>query len=134
MEYKAIKTEEVGYINGRDAVFLDEFKQIFNDTQNCIFKGTFNTKKIESEMRENDYLQYILSFKNVVYYQCCELDTYINEVKLDSSFDMIDNSNLIKDLKNGRQSSKVKKEHKHYVFATYDYVYDIIATDYNLEI
>lgn len=133
MEYKAIKTQEVGFINGRDAIFLDEFKHIFNDTTNCIFQGTFNSKKIEIR-KEDDYTKYVLSFINVVYYQCCELDTYINEVKMDSSFDLINNSDLIMSLKNGRKSSKVKNEHKHYVLATYDYVYDIIATEYKLEL
>lgn len=133
MEYKAIKTREVGIINGRDAVFLDEFKQTFDNIHNCIFKGTVNSKLIETKKGKDD-ISYILTFRNVIYYQCCEIDTYINEVKMNSSFDLVENSNLMKELKNGRKSSKIKEEHKHYVLQTYDYVYDIIAIGYELEI
>jgi len=133
MEYKAIKTQEVGIISGRDAIFLDEFKQIFDNIDNCIFKGAINSKLIEMK-KERDYIPCIFLFKDVIYCQCCEIDTYVNEVKMDSSFDLIDNSDLIKELKNGRRSSKIKDEHVHYVLQVYDYVYDIIATGYKLEI
>lgn len=129
MEYQAIKTKEVGIINGRDAIFLDDFRQKFNSECICVFKGKFNSKLIEINF-EKEYIPYIFYFSHIIYYQCCELDTYINEAKMDSSFDLVHNSYLIEELKNGRKSSKIKENHRHYVLQTYDCVYDIIAKDY----
>ena len=53
---------------------------------------------------------------------------------MDSSFDFVDNSCLIQELTNRWTTSKIKKDHKHYVLQTYDYVFDIVAKDYKLEI
>lgn len=39
MKYQAIKPEAFGVISGRDAIYLDEFKQIFDSEYNCNFKG-----------------------------------------------------------------------------------------------
>lgn len=133
MKYQAIKTEAVGVISGRDAIYLDEFKQIFDSKYNCIFKGEFNSILTEITSGK-DFIPYIFSFSGVIYYQCCELDLYINEKKLDSSFDLVCNSSLIQELKNGSISSKINEDHKHYVLQTYDYVFDIIAKDYKLVI
>ncbi|RRJ90617.1 hypothetical protein EG240_07930 [Paenimyroides tangerinum] len=130
MENKAIKTKEVGFINGRDAIYLDEFKQTFNKTQNCVFKGVLNPKLVEKTCNKS-HISYVCQFEQVIYYEVHNLDLY-NENILCSSFDIVENSNLLVRLK--KYSSKVTKEHKHYVFATYDYVYDIIATNYKLEI
>ncbi|OTQ74410.1 MULTISPECIES: hypothetical protein [unclassified Gilliamella] len=133
MKYQAIKTEAVGVISGRDAIYLDEFKQIFDSKYNCIFKGEFNSILTEITSGK-DFIPYTFSFSDVIYYQCCELDLYINEKKLDSSFDLVCNSSLIQELKNGSISSKISEDHKHYVLQTYDYVFDIIAKDYKLVI
>lgn len=133
MKYQAIKTEAVGVISGRDAIYLDEFKQIFDSKYNCIFKGEFNSILTEITSGK-DFIPYTFSFSDVIYFQCCELDLYINEKKLDSSFDLVCNSSLIQELKNGSISSKISEDHKHYVLQTYDYVFDIIAKDYKLVI
>lgn len=133
MKYQAIKTEAVGVISGRDAIYLDEFKQIFDSKYNCIFKGEFNSILTEITSGK-DFIPYTFSFSDVIYYQCCELDLYINEKKLDSSFDLVCNSSLIQELKNGSISSKISEDHKHYVLQTYDYVFDIIAKDYKIVI
>lgn len=133
MKYQAIKTEAVGIISGRNAIYLDEFKQIFDSEYNCIFKGEFSSTLTEITSGK-DFIPYTFSFSNVIYYQCCELDLYVNENKMDSSFDFIDNSCLIQELTNRWTTSKIKKDHKHYVLQTYDYVFDIVAKDYKLEI
>ena len=133
MKYQAIKTEAVGVISGRDAIYLDEFKQIFDSKYNCIFKGEFSSS-LTGINSDKHFIPYIFSFSDVIYYQCCELDLYINEKKLDSSFDLVCNSSLIQELKNGSISSKISEDHKHYVLQTYDYIFDIIAKDYKLVI
>ena len=133
MKYQAIKTEAVGVISGRDAIYLYEFKQIFDSKYNCIFKGEFNSILTEITSGK-DFIPYTFSFSDVIYYQCCELDLYINEKKLDSSFDLVCNSSLIQELKNGSISSKISEDHKHYVLQAYDYFFDIIAKDYKLVI
>ena len=73
MKYQAIKTEAVGVISGRDAIYLDEFKQIFDSKYNCIFKGEFSSTLTEITSGK-DFIPYTFSFSNVIYYQCCELD------------------------------------------------------------
>ena len=133
MKYQAIKTEAVGVISGRDAIYLYDFKQIFDSEYNCIFKGEFNSILTEITSGK-DFIPYTFSFSDVIYYQCCELDLYINEKKLDSSFDLVCNSSLIQELKNGSISSKISEDHKHYVLQAYDYFFDIIAKDYKLVI
>ena len=133
MEYRAIKTKEIGIIYGRDAIYLDEFRQIFGTEYCCIFKGEFSSSLTDINS-DKHFIPYIFSFSDVIYYQCCELDLYINEKKLDSSFDLVCNSSLIQELKNGSISSKISEDHKHYVLQTYDYIFDIIAKDYKLVI
>ena len=133
MENQAIKTEAVGVISGGDAIYLDDFKQIFDSEYNCIFKGEFNSTLTEITSGK-DFIPYTFSFLDVIYYQCCELDLYVNENKMDSSFDFVDNSCLIQELTNRCTTYKIETDHKHYVLQTYDYIFDIVAKDYKLEI
>src|SRR5215510_5514636 len=81
---------------------------------------------------EKDYLKYKLTFKNVIYYKCYELDIYPNENLLESSFNLVNDSELIKVLKEKNKQNKIKDGHKHYVLATYDDVFEIITTEYIL--
>ena len=133
MDYKAIKTKEAGIISGRDAIYLDEFRQIFSSEYCCIFTGEFSSS-LTGINSQKYFIPYVFYFSGVIYYQCCELDLYVNEINLDSSFDLVHNSCLIQNLKNGRISSKIDEDHKHYVLQTYDYVFDIIAKNYKLVI
>lgn len=65
MEYRAIKTKEIGIIYGRDAIYLDEFSSSLTGINS-----------------DKHFIPYIFSFSGVIYYQCCELDLYINEKKI----------------------------------------------------
>lgn len=96
MEYRAIKTKEIVIIYGRDAIYLDEFRQIFSTEYCCIFKGEFSSSLTDINS-DKHFIPYIFSFSDVIYNQCCELDLYINQKKLDSSFDLVCNSSLIQE-------------------------------------
>jgi hypothetical protein len=123
---------DVGIISGRDAIHLDLVEQREGEIK---FQGEINTGLVEIKNNiEKDWLKYKLSFKGIVYFKCCELDFYTSEKLLISSFDKINNSEKITKLKSLDHSSKIDINHKHYVFATYDYVYEIIASQYFLEI
>lgn len=131
MKYIAIKTKEFGFISGRDAIFLDEFQQNYDK---CIFKGEFNNRLIEISQKNKEYIPYMIEFHDVIFYQCYKLDFYENEPKMASSFDIVENSDIVQKLKTYRNSSKITGAHKHYVFQTYDYVYDIVAENYYLKV
>jgi hypothetical protein len=122
---------EVGIIRGRDAIYLDLMEQKDGE---IILYGEINSSLIELKNKtKKEWLKYKLYFKNVLYYECCELDFYGNMPALRSSFDTINNSKLIEtfEIKNNR---KINKNHKHFIISTYDYIYEIVSSEYNLEI
>jgi hypothetical protein len=84
------------------------------------------------DIGNDDFIKYTLSFYDVIFYQCYELDLY-NLNLLKSSFDSIKNSKVIEEL-NSRNTEKITNEHKHYRLATYDYIYEIISSKYILKI
>jgi hypothetical protein len=100
-----------------------------------IFYGEINVGLIEIRNEiKNEWLKYKLSFKETIYYKCYELDFYTKEKSLESSFDKINDSKIIERMKLLDRGFKITNEHKHFVLATYDYIYEIIASEYIFEI
>lgn len=126
MKNKAIITQEVGKIYGRDAIYLDLMQQNIN-TAELIFEGDFNSSLISVKF-DCDFVPYKFIFKHVIYFQCCELESYTGS-KTVSQFDVVENSDLLL-----RFNDLSTENHKHFVLETYDWVYDILAVDYKLEI
>lgn len=136
---KAIETE-LGILHGRDCIYLDSVEQ--DDCSNLIFIGEINSNLVLKKISERAFIPYILTFEGEIAHFSCELDTYGNleyENRIDeddyiyeSSFDLIDNSVWLDSLPIREDFDK--SEYKHYHLSTYDIVYDIIATSYQLDI
>ena len=111
----------LGILYGRDAIYLDLLLQEFSKIE---FEGNFTTALCSKYNGSNNRIKYNIKFYGVIFFSGCELDNYQDELKMVSSFDIILNSKIIE-----KFNSKNKK---HFIFATYDYVYEIIAEDYIL--
>lgn len=123
---------EVGLIFGRDAIFLDKVNIINEETFELL--GEFSGSLCKNLKDDND-VKYKIIFKNVHLFKMTELD--FNEIEYKSSFDEIVNSKqLLKMNKIDKENSvnKIDKTYKHYVFSTYDTVFEIIGKDFILEI
>ena len=120
----------VGILSGRDCIHLDT---VIQDTSKnmMVFAGDINGPLVS---RAIDWMSYKLTFIQVLAYFCCELDTYENLVKTTScsSFVLMENSAWLETLPIKYDFDK--SAYKHYRLFTYDDVYDVIATGYELEI
>ena len=120
----------VGFLTGRDCVYLDKVTQDVNSGV-LVFEGDINGNLV---VCEKEWLPYKLKFTQVLMYFCCELDTYGNltEIEYSSSFDLVENSTWLEALPIRKDYDK--KEYKHYRLFTYDDVFDVIATGYEFEL
>ena len=132
---------EVGIISGRDAIFLDEQKLVQGDSCGMIFVGELNGDLCSNNATGKEWIPYKLSFEYPIYYFCCELDLYdhLYRAKLpkkSSSFDIVTKSDLLTNLTENTIdfSSRYEGNFSHFVLATYDYIYEIVARDFTLEI
>ena len=129
----AVKTC-LGVLKGRDCIYLDQVKR--DGLNNLTFTGDINGHLISQHRDEKDWFPYTLTFRRVLVYFACELDTYetITETKhLDgSSLDLIEDSSWL-------QSLPVREDfdkgiYRHYQLFTYDDVYNIIAVSYEFAV
>ncbi len=51
-----------------------------------------------------------------------------------SSFDFVQNSKWIAEMRNLDSASKVKPQHKHYFLQTYDDIFEIVSFEYTLKL
>ena len=120
----------LGVLMGRDCIYLDQVKQ--DALNNLTFTGDINGHLISQHRDEKDWFPYTLTFRRVLAYFACELDTYENLAwmgHLDgSSFDLIEDSTWLKSLPVREDFDK--GIYQHYRLFTYDDVYDIIAVSY----
>ncbi len=122
-----IKIANLGFLTGRDAIYLDKVN--FNYEKNSIkFAGEFNTNLASDYSGDKDFLQYTLKFYNVLYMEMIELDFFNNIVM--SSFDQINESELVSGLVKKDHSSKITIDHQEFVFSTYDDVFRIVSEGY----
>ena len=81
----------LGVLKGRDCIYLDQVKQ--DALNNLTFTGDINGHLISQRRDEKDWFPYTLTFRQVLAYFTCELDTYENlagtEYLDGSSFDLI---------------------------------------------
>ena len=129
----AVKTC-LGVLKGRDCIYLDQVKR--DGLNNLTFTGDINGHLISQHRDEKDWFPYTLTFRRVLVYFACELDTYetLTETKhLDgSSLDLIEDSSWL-------QSLPVREDfdkgiYRHYQLFTYDDVYNIIAVSYEFAV
>lgn len=119
MKSKPITTE-VGRIDGRNGIYLD-------NVQHCLEKGTLqfcgdiNGNLCSANEAGFRWISYECDFLGVSAYQCVGLEECGWDIE--SSFDEVVESNYLTEL--GLSST-----YKVYLFATYDYVFRIVAEDY----
>ena len=87
----------LGVLMGRDCIYLDQVKQ--DALNNLTFTGDINGHLISQHRDEKDWFPYTLTFRRVLAYFACELDTYENLAGMGhldgSSFDLIEDSTSI---------------------------------------
>ncbi len=122
----------VGKIWGRDAIFLDEVKIVNEITFEIT--GDFNGNLCEN-LEDDTSQKYHIIFNSVHLFKMTELD--YDEIEYESSFDEITNSEqLAKMIKmdNEMHIGKIDKSYRHFVFRTYDSVFEIIGTGFELNL
>ena len=116
----------LGVLKGRDCIYLDQVKQ--DALNNLTFTGDINGHLISQCRDEKDWFPYTLTFRQVLAYFTCELDTYENMAGTEyldgSSFDLIEDSTWLKSLPVREDFDK--GIYRHYRLFTYDDVYKIL--------
>lgn len=119
----SVKTE-IGEIWGRDAIYLSDMKMINEMT--FMLTG-FITKPSEKN--------YSITFHEVHLFKMIELD--FDTIPYKSAFDIIENSQKIEEMvkQDLRMSiGKIDHSYNHYVFRTYDSVFEIIGKNFELKL
>ena len=120
----------LGVLKGRACIYLDQVKQ--DALNNLAFTGDINGHLVSQHRDEKDWFPYTLTFRQVLAYFTCELDTYENlagtEYLNGSSFDLIEDSTWLKSLPVREDFDK--GIYRQYRLITYDDVYNIIAVSY----
>ncbi|MBQ8752307.1 MAG: hypothetical protein IJZ13_04300 [Clostridia bacterium] len=118
---------EVGFLQGRDCIFLDTVMQ-----KGCelTLSGELSGALVN---KERDWIPYTFIFYGVIAYRSCELDAYLYSYEDEPtpySFVQVKESRWIA----GVSPQVDKNTLCHYRVYTYDYVYDIMATGYEMDI
>ncbi len=129
-EFRKPVVTSLGLIEGRDAIFLEEIK--LTETAIQISGEIGGGHCTNGEW--GDDIPFWITFENIISLRMVELDFY-EYLDYESSFDVVENSMEIQRLKEieGGDQGKLTPGHKHYIFATYDSVFDVIAARYNFK-
>lgn len=134
MKFQAIKTL-VGIVAGRNAIYLHNIEHRYED-QTIVFEGIFESQLCSDYAGNKEELKYKITFNRVLYFRMVELDHYplniLNETV--SSIDENIDSQLIQELKAKDSAFKVRPEHRHFIIATYDDIFDVVAFDVKIEV
>lgn len=117
----------IGIIKGRDAIYLNGLDY---DGFDLFLRGTIDGN-LASNTTERDVF-YSIRFHGVLALQVLELDSWFHldwSSNRESSFDEVINSRWQASL-----GGKVTPEHKHYSFATYDDVIDVVCLRFELHL
>lgn len=125
---------QFGELKGRDCIYLEQ--SIFDDNnRNLVLKGEINGSLANQENTDNEQdFAFILTFERVIHYSSTELDTYCRLKGGDfsqSSFDEVLNSQFLANFP--IREDYEKSDFRDFLVFTYDYVFDILATDFVLE-
>ncbi len=129
----SVKHEKLGELKGRDCIYIDTVTQ--DDMDNLVFKGEINGFLAE-RIKTDRFIPYKLTFHRTLAYFVCELDTYENidrSAHFDySCFNIVENSQWLESLPVRKDFNK--SVYKHYQVFTYDFVYNIIAVDFDFSV
>ncbi len=121
-----IVIKELGQINGRDAIYLDDI----NFTgYSLVLQGTVEGSLCEN-IGQDKAIPYTISFKNVLDFSSTEVDFYDCR-RMRCNFERYANSQKIAEFKQ-HNNPKLTENHQHFVFYTYDLVFEIVASEFEL--
>lgn len=121
---------ELGKIWGRDAIYLDEMRQV---GAQLVFTGEINGGLCGHNYLGDDFYKYKLTFSLVQAYSYRELD--ICDWEYTSSFSEIEDSDWVRELgldRNDKWEKQYGKGYCHFLLFTYDDVYSILAKRFEL--
>ena len=122
---------EVGLIYGRDAIFLHNVNFINEFTFELT--GEFNGSLCAN--LENEDMNFKILFNDVHLFKMLELD--FDEFDYVSSFDLVENSSQIQKMIDRDLEYCIRKidtTYNHYIFRTYDTVFEIIGKYFELKL
>ena len=127
----SIEHEKLGTLYGRDCIFADS---VIQTDATLKFKGEINGT-LASKINNEIWIPYELIFYKVIKYTSCELDTYEadkNEIQAinKGSLLIVQGSDYLKNIPVRYDYNK--DDYKHFVICTYDFVFNVFATDYEL--
>jgi hypothetical protein len=113
----------VGFLSGRDAIFLDEFRYDTNHelTLRGSFNGVLGSRPLDEE------IDYEMTFSDVLAFTVVELESSrAYEFEETFSFAEVIGSGWLPRLAAG---DKFTSKHGHYLVQTYDDLIEVVATD-----
>jgi hypothetical protein len=113
-----------GILSGRDCVYLDKLS-FENGTSTLLLEGSI-TGNLCDVPQDGD-LTYSLRFRGVLALNLIELDSW--NWKSASCFDEVRESDWISSL-----GGKVTLDHRHFFLQTYDDVFQVVCSSYELQI
>ncbi len=120
----------VGAIFGRDAIFLDLMTQ---DGPVCSFSGELNGNLCNAGESADKYIPFQIVFHGVRALHCWELDVYPRQAELVvASFYVLKNSAWVRSLCETCERDDTPRTLSHYVFGTYDYIYELVALRFEM--
>jgi hypothetical protein len=124
METIAIKTQ-LGILNYRDTIIVKLLETSVLPL-NLTIIGTIDGNQCSIKTDDRN-IPFNLNFNSIIMFNCFKLDYSLVDVYTKSSFDEVINSAL-------SEKMKLLNSHKHFIVSTYDYVFEVIATDYELQL
>jgi hypothetical protein len=113
----------VGFLSGRDAVFLDEFT--YDTHQQLTLRGSFNG--VLGSQPVDEEIDYEMTFSGVLAFTVIELESSrAYEYEEAFSFAEVIGSGWLPQLAAG---DKFTPEHRHYIVQTYDDLVEVVARD-----
>ena len=113
----------VGVVRGRDAIFLDALLHE-GDLSALECAGELSATLCDSYTGSANWIGFKLKFLHVPFFRGWEIEAYPFKLEKQSSFDLVKDSTLLRELDT--------QKHKHYVLSTYDYIYEIVAKNFEL--
>ena len=139
MQRRIKQRTSIGFLAYRDCIFLDDVEIQIHGA--LILSGEINTSVIENYTAPDGFestedVPFRLAFSNVLGFQMLELDTWHDQnshddSRTESSFDEIVDSKFLAGLRGN--GTKLEIKHKHCQCMTYDDVFDIVASGYDIQ-
>jgi len=128
-EHRVAVVTPVGVVRGRDAVYLDAVDLDYT-ARRVGFRGTLNPALCSEAPRGDDWPGYEIVFRDVLALRMTELD--LDGGEGGSSFDEVVGSRWLKALKARDRAAKVSAGHRHFVPETYDDVFELVSSGFDL--